>query len=250
MAINRFDQFAPLEFRMPETPLQPLIGALEAKQTRYDQSFAMADELSNQYIDALEQDQARANTLTQGWQTRIDDMVEQYDGDYSRIYKDLYGLKRDITKSFSPQGEAGAIQANKAAYVDALKRERERLAKGEIAQEQLESWANYTMLNYQGVGERDPITGSYNELSPESIARYVNGEEIAREAAKEIAAMEGGSETVNIGGQWLVKKGNKYEVIEPGLIQSVVERSLSNNPEYINYLRQDSKFSGQDFGSV
>lgn len=94
------------------------------------------------------------------------------------------------------------------------------------------------------------MTGAYNQLNPESIAKYVDGEKIAREAAKEIAAMEGGSEVVNVGGQWLVKKGVKYEVIEPGRIQSVVERSLSGNQEYMNYLQQTSKFTGQDFQNV
>lgn len=136
---NRFDQFAPLTFNLPETPLEPLAGALQAKQQMYDTSQNLADDLANQYIDALQQDQGRANALTSGWQQSIDAMVENYNGDYSQMYGELRGLKRDITKAFSPQGEAGAIQANKKAYVTALENERKRLEKGEITQQQLQS---------------------------------------------------------------------------------------------------------------
>lgn len=246
MSINRFSQTTPVQFVLPKTPLEPLVAALESKQQRYDAGFALADELSNKYIDSLEQDRARANAITGGWQQRIDNIVEGYEGDYSRVYKDLYGLKRDITKSFSPQGEAGAIQLSKKNYAERLEEERKRLAKGEITQRQLELWQETTLGGYKGIGEQDSITGAYNTLNPEDIAQYVNPDELLHEALKNLAAQEGGSETVSIGGQWLVKKGSKYEIIEPERIQNAVLGTLANNPQYLNYADQLARWAGSD----
>lgn len=246
MAINRFSKTTPVQFVLPKTPLEPLIGALESKQRRYDQGFALADELSNQYIDALEQDRARANAITGGWQERIDNIVEGYEGDYSQVYKDLYGLKRDIKKSFSPQGEAGAIQLSKKNYTDRLKAERDRLAKGDITEKQLEWWQQNTLGGYTGIGEMDPVTGAYNVLDPENIAKYVNPDELLHEALGNIAAQEGGEEVVSIGGQWMVKNGTKYEVITPERVQSAVMGTLGNNPEYLNYVSQLAGWQGLD----
>lgn len=246
--INRFDQFTPLTFNLPETPLEPLAGALQAKQQMYDTSQNLADDLSNQYIDALQKDQARANALTSGWQESIDAMVDNYNGDYSQMYGELRGLKRDITKAFSPQGEAGAIQANKSTWIEAVKRERAKVDAGKIRQEDFENWRNYEMSRYTGAGPADPETGAYNQLNPESIANYVDGEQLARAAAKEIAIRKGGSEAYrNMNGQWLTKVGNKWEELKAEEIQRVVQQSLLGNDAYMNYMRQKSRFADSDF---
>lgn len=250
MAVNRYDQFTPMTFKLPETPLEPLAGALQAKQQMYDTSQNLADELSNKYIDALEQDQGRANALTSGWQQKIDDMVENYNGDYSQMYGELRGLRRDITKAFSPQGEAGAIQGNKAAWLKAVEREQAKVDAGKIRQEDFQNWRNYEMSRYTGVGSADPDTGAYNTLNPESIANYVDGEQLARTAAKEIAIRKGGSEAYqDMNGQWITKVGNKWEKLDASEIQRVVQQSLLGNDAYMNYMRQKSRFAGTDFQS-
>lgn len=66
MAINRFNKITPLQFNLGEMPLQPLMGILGQKQKMFDENQAIADDLSNKYIEALPQDRARADQLVQG----------------------------------------------------------------------------------------------------------------------------------------------------------------------------------------
>lgn len=66
MAINRFSKSAPMQWKLPKTPLEPLMYALEKKQQRYDIGYQLADQLADQEIKALQADRARANELTRG----------------------------------------------------------------------------------------------------------------------------------------------------------------------------------------
>ena len=66
MAINRFSQVAPMDFSLTETPLEPLMIALKAKQQRYDTAYQMAGAIEEQAIAGLPQDQRRAAELMAG----------------------------------------------------------------------------------------------------------------------------------------------------------------------------------------
>lgn len=90
------------------------------------------------------------------------------------------------------------------------------------------------------------MTGAYNQLNPESIAKYVDGEKIAREAAEAIKAQEGGTEIAYSNGRYIMKKGDKWEVLPAERIQSVVASSLGNNLEWNNYIQQFARHKGID----
>lgn len=66
MAINRFSQVAPMDFALTETPLEPLMMALKARQQRYDTAYQMAGAIEEKGISALPQDMAEAAETTQG----------------------------------------------------------------------------------------------------------------------------------------------------------------------------------------
>lgn len=205
MAINRYYKSEPVQFNFGQVPLQPLMMAMESKQKRYDQGLAASEELYNVSLESLKQDRARADELVQGWRGGIDSAVEKYKGDYSQIMGDLYRIKRDITRSVGPGGEAGAIVGNYKSYIKSLEEERERLKKGEITQQQLEAWNESTLSGYTGVGQKDPVTGMYNQLMPESIAKYTDPNDLMHTALKSLAAEEGGSEITQIGNKWMTK---------------------------------------------
>lgn len=226
--------------------MEALGFALEQKQKRYDTAYELADKLADQQIQALQADRARANELTRGWNQRIDDMVTKYDGDYSRMYKELGSLKRDITRTMGPGGEGGAIQTNYANYYNWLKGEQDRLKKGEIIQAQLRHGADYYLRNYQGVGQQDPVTGNFNLFQPESLAKYTNPDDFLHEALKNVAADEGGSLVARPDGFYIKTSGGKFEKIDQERIQNIAAQTLMNNPEYVNMMHQLGNHMGVD----
>ena len=126
-------------FKLPETPLEPLMMALNAKQKRFDVSKELSDTIYDAAIDALPQDRKRADEIVGGWRTKVDDLVAKYDGDYSQILPELNSLKRQIKNELSPGAQGAQIVTHKNLYGERLKAEQERLAKGEITQNQLEN---------------------------------------------------------------------------------------------------------------
>lgn len=201
MAANRFERSAPVQFDLYETPLEPLMMALEAKQRRYDTGYQLAEQLGEVSLDALQQDRPRANELVSGWRNKIDDMVTQYDGDYSRMYKDLGALRTEVRRSLLPGGEGAAIMSNLKSVQDATKEQRERLASGKITQAQYNLWYQNMMSGYTGVGTKDPVLGTYNQITPENIAEYVNPDDALHAALENIAADKGGGEVVRMDGK-------------------------------------------------
>lgn len=136
---NRYYYSAPTEFKLEETPLQPLMMALNAKQKRFDVSKQLSDDIYDSAIDALPQDRKRADEIVGGWRTKVDDLVAKYDGDYAQILPELNSLKRQIKNELSPGAQGAQIITHKGLYGERLKAEQERLAKGEITQNQLEN---------------------------------------------------------------------------------------------------------------
>lgn len=244
MAINRNDNIQALNFDFTETPLQPLIGALQSRQRRYDQNFALADDLSNKYINSLEVDRPRANKITSDIQTKIDGLVKNSSGDFSSLTKDLYAIKRDVNKQFSAQGEAGAIMANKAIFDKRSQEERDRLKKGEITQEQFSLWYNSTNANYKGIGDFDPVAGGYNVLNTGDIAKYVDAYDLGIDIAKELEPIVGEVEYDSLTGNWITTKGSKKEILDPNFINQVVANRLAANDQYMNYLTQTMTAKG------
>jgi len=246
MAINRYSQVAPMDFALTETPLEPLMMALKARQQRYDTAYKMAGDIEEQAISSLPQDTQRAQEKMEGWRSRIDEMVAEKQGDYSAIFKDLDMLRREVVRDFKPGGEANAIQTNLSNFQEADKRELERLAKGDVTQDTYNLWRQAQMKGYTGVGPQDPITKQYNQFNPEVIAQYVNIDDDLHKALKNLAEEAGGKETVHIGGQWLTKVGNKWEIIDPERVQSIAASIMVNNQKYSNMITQQAKWLGVD----
>lgn len=244
MATNRYDNIQPLNFDFSKTQLQPLVAALQAKQQRYNQNFAVADELSSKYIDALDVDKPRANRITSDLQGRIDKLVETTGGDYSALSKDLYAMKRDTNKLFGPQGEAGAIMGNKAIFSKRTEEERERLKKGEITEQQFNLWYKNTKDNYSGVGDFNPVSGSYNVINPDNLAKYVDPYSLGIDIAKELEPFVGEATYDTVSGDWVVTNGSKKEILPKEYVASVVGNRLAQSDEYMNYLTQTLRYQG------
>lgn len=102
------------------------------------------------------------------------------------------------------------------------------------------------MGNYSGVGSKDPVTGNFNILSPDGIAKYADPNKLMYDALEKLKAQEGGDEVVYDKGNWVIKKGTKWEVLSPERIKLATETALYGSPEYMNYAKQLARFRGQD----
>ena len=126
-------------------PVDFISKALEGAQQTYDTNFLTAETLKNKYVETLAQDRARANEIQKSFEDKINTTVSQYGFDSGAASRELVKLKGEMEKIYGAGGEAGAMTSNLANVTDSIKRERVRLAKGEITQEQLNALeASYT----------------------------------------------------------------------------------------------------------
>lgn len=126
--------------------------------------------------------------------------------------------------------------------------ERKRVGKADgITAAQLGDWHNYTMQNYTGVGEKDPITAAYKTLSPEAIAQYVDPYKLGFDVAKELDPTKYSSKYDEIKGKWIVTTKESGEILTDAEVQRAVKGRISTNKEYLNYLSQSAKFKGQEY---
>jgi hypothetical protein len=98
------------------------------------------------------------------------------------------------------------------------------------------------------VGERNPELGTYQSLNPEPIARFVDGDLLARKAISELVAKEGGDSNTFItdGGKYLYKREGKWVELSQQRVEAEVRRALYESDQYTNYMKQNAKFQGYD----
>ena len=242
--VNRYSTISEKQFNLYTPPLEHIGAALEMAQKTYDRNFLFANELKNKYLNALPQDRARANEIQSGWEKQIDNLVKTYNGDYSQATKDLYLLQKDIEKQYRQGGEAYAIEYNYNQLQDSMKRNKERLEKKDITQQQYNALYNYFDSNYKGVQKNEDGTWSIANI-PE-LASYVDASKLSDEATKNLKPR-----TVKRSREY-TKNGRIYnEVyetsqIDPNEVLSAIEGAVWGNDQYTAYAAQLGQLTGQD----
>lgn len=248
MAINRYYTRTPAQPEFYHEPLDVLAQVLESKQKKYDTNFALAEELANQKINALPVDRPAANELVRRWQGSIDQAVANVGGDYSRIAKDIYKLKREMFNEMSPGGKGAAIAASYANNAAFLENEKKRLEKGEITTEDFNRAYKFQYDKYTGVGEKNPATQSYNMFNPSSTPKFVNFQDKALDTASKVVAHEFGSKNWQVDqatGEIFTMKGVKRETVSPERLIGAITMELTQDPE-TNAYRQGMAAFGVD----
>jgi len=119
-----------------------------------------------------------------------------------------------------------------------------RVADGKVLAEDLNAANNYFMNQYQGVGEIDPTTGSYNQFNPEYLSDYQDPNKIIQDIFKEFKP-----EKRSVGVTSL-KNGifeyNKHEIegIDPNRLLPSFVAGLGADPKFSTYINQVAKFKG------
>jgi len=94
-------------------PLQYISQSLDRRQAQYEQNKAQVEAQRDEFLStrAVAGDVERQQALISEWDTKLDDMIEAADGDYSRIRGGIDRMTRDI-KQEKAYGELGAIDRN------------------------------------------------------------------------------------------------------------------------------------------
>lgn len=244
--MNRYVQLNPIATNLYTPPVDLVGKAMELTQQRYDRNQAIVGEIQNQFIPSLPQDRKRANELQDYYSNQVEQIVNKYRGDYSQASNDLTQLLFRIKKDYGPGGEAGAIIGNYQNYQNWAANSQDLIKKGNVLGEDFNLAHNYYMQQYQGIGQRDPNTGSFNVFSPETLTEYADPEQIVQDVAAKTKPQKFRRLTTQF------KNGLKEEAIVehngvtperlyPGFVQA-----LTTDPKYMNYLRQRAKFTGLD----
>lgn len=182
--VNRYYKQDPYRGDLYKPPVEFIASALQMAQKQYDTNYVAAQELKNKYATTLPQDRARANEIQTQFESKVDDVVSKFGYDSGAATKELYKLQNELAKAYGPGGEVGAMIQNYSTVQDSLKRERERLAKGEINQAQLALLQNHYQT-FEGT-KLDPTTGTYKQAPVTDLAQYVDDSKIFEEVLTKV----------------------------------------------------------------
>jgi len=243
MPISEYTVRGPAQFVPYQINLDALMSGLQAKQKRYDQYQVFADQIGQTSINALEKDRANANALVRQYNEMLDQTVEKYGGDYSKMGKDLYSLARRVKQDLSPGGEGFAYEKSLLNYERANARALDAVARGTIKPEQYEAWKNYSLNKYQGA-VKDPVTQAYSTFEGEQISPYVDlmdlGEKVGKSIVPEMI-QSGKWRPDKNGVLWEYTSSGRTRVTEDR-IREVLGTAFANDPDYQAYKNQMARF--------
>lgn len=244
--VNRYYTSKPFQGQFYTPPVDLLADVLDNAQKQYDQNYALTETLRSRKISALEQDLPRAREIQAQTDSRIDEIVKMYNGDYSRATGALRQLVSDTRKQYGTGSEVAAMEQNKTAYDLWLQGERKRVSEGKVTADDLALANQYYLGNYQGVGSPDPTTGNYNYFNPDQLAEYVDGSKMVTEALakvkpKKIARMESVKQP---NGDWY-DESVEVEGIDPKEANNAVAAALMSDPKWQAYTQQAAQLRGQ-----
>jgi len=243
--VNRFFRRTPYDIGLYVPPVDVIKESMAMAQKQYDTNYALADAVKNNFINSLPQDRQAANELQKGWESQVDELVNSYGGDYSKIGKKLGNLLNSIKREYNPGGKAHAITSNFGNYTTWIKEHQDRVAKGNVLGEDLNLANSYYMKNYTGIGEIDPVTGSYNRFNPDTLTDYRDPNKIIQDTFKEFKP-----EKRKVGTSWTDEKGfvhyseQEQEGITPDRLAPSFQTALAADPQYSSYIQQKAKFIG------
>ena len=241
-----------IDDKMFQLPFEFMAKVLEKKddgiQKDVDSAFALQELLNAQ---GLKPDEPRLNQKLKDYQDKIDATVQaikKHPLNYDTA--NILSLKREINSDFK-NGEIGAIQANRNAYLE-WEKDLEAKVKANpkdyspnqidlLKQAKLEDFANKKGTSYQGPDK-------YNPFSTEDAA----GMKPTMEYLKDL--MEGAIQDKNVTtkwdndkGVWRVK-GEKREVeYTDKMLNNLYLESLTTNPDYLAGLKQRDKLGIEGF---
>lgn len=245
--INRYTQITPYSGDFYTPPLDLLKSTLQEAQSQYNDNYALASQIKNKYVNALQQDRASANTIQKGWEDSINNIVSKYSGDYSQATKDMNNLLSEMQRDYNPGGKAHAIESNYKSWTEHWKGVQEGLQKGTYTSSQAQASQNNFLQNYKGVGEKDPLTGSYAQMNPEPLNKYVDEYALMMDVIPKVPKRKQSIAVPVDGGNGKIFMTQKeVEYVDPREMETAVTQTLLNNDGWVSYMSQLARLQGQD----
>jgi len=242
---NRYTSLQPYQGSLYTPPVALVGQMLQQQQEKYDQNYALANTIRTNFIPSLPQDRATANTIQQEWEKRADDIVESYNGNYAKASKDLATLTADIRRDYGPGGRAHAITSNYGSYNDWLTRHRERVEKGKVLAEDLNTANSKFLSEYAGVGEIDPVSGTFNQFRSEDLVDYMDPEKIIKDVYSTFKPEKRSVGKSYVGNDGYIHyKKEEIEGIAEDRLNPSFQSALRSNPQYMAYLNQRARIMG------
>lgn len=251
MAVNRFYQRTPYDIGLYVPPVEVLAETMKMNQEKFDRNYLLIEELKNHFIESLPQDRALANKIQQDWNKQIDDMIAKHSGNYAKAGKDIIGLMSNIKKQYNPGGQAHAITTNLQTYKDWLSRHQERVAKGEVLAGDMNLANEYFMKNYTGVGEIDPVSGTFNRINVEDLATFKDPDSVIQKVLPGFKPEKHKVGESYVGNDGMIHyRERETEGLNPQRLYQGFAPALTSDAELNAYYGQKAKFLGMDPNQV
>jgi hypothetical protein len=228
-----------------ELPYKELAFSLQQKQATQDkgrEDIAAQGELAAK-LQSLSQDRLEAMNIVNNVYDQSAMLSEGVDLTTPEGRKAVTGLKESVRREFSPGGKAHAIESNLNTFTEWDKRQQERLKSGKITQAQYDQLRNYTLGNYQGVGEFNPQTGAFNSIQVEEAADYVDTAERIKDLVKDVKAnaVKTTTDDITKDPKWVIKTVDGTEEVTEERIMEIAIQKLLTDDKTKNYLAQAQK---------
>ena len=168
--VNRFNTFQPYMISpqgLFKAPLDIMSNTLDVLQERSDKNKQLLSDIPTLFSQpAIEKDKPLLRSIEQSYMAKIDDIVKGVGTDYSQIGNKLFELTTDLKRDLRPTGKLGAIANNYGLYSKHREDMLKLLKEGKITPQNFEKAMLYSMNNYKGILEPDPLTGEYNNYNP------------------------------------------------------------------------------------
>lgn len=236
--INRYYNYTPLQkedysFKMP---LDVIGKTLMHLQDTSDKNYAELQQLPGLiHTNALTgHDTTRRNQIQQSYNDQISKMVSSANGDYSRVNKDIIGLKAKLQKDLTI-GDLAAIGSNYKTFADFQK---ETLSQKDLPKSYADAAINKTLAEYNeagGYGGIDPVTGNYRQISPIRGQGFNVQENLAKIGEFKPLTIEQ-DKRIKEGDYWrnITTKDVTYD---KNLISNAMAQNLMSNPLFVEHLK-------------
>jgi len=204
-------------------------------QGLYDTAQTGAMGISNglDSMSYLPQDRATAQDLRNRVQGKLDEFAARKD--YENLVPTVTKLGQEFANRYR---ELLVPMQQREQYVKTLDDKELNLTSS-----QKQALLEMSDAGYKGL-QRDAngrLVGKYMGESPD---KNIDLNKWVDERLKDIAIQKGGSEVVNSGGQWLIKKGMKWERLSPGTIESAISSAMANAQDVQAYKRMMGRIAG------
>jgi len=104
---------------------------------------------------------------------------------------------------------------------------------------------NYFLNNYKGVGDVDPVTGTFNQFQAEDLVDYMDPEKIIKDVYSTFKPEKRLQGVSYVGKDGFIHYDEmEFDGISKDRLQPSFNSALKSNPQYMAYLGQKSRIAG------